>query len=333
MVNSRTSMFGILALSLLLAATLFWLRRVSVRNQDHYLTLKSSVGRPASCSTTGQVTVRVLSQNLWAANFWAAEKLGSKGPNPRARFDGFVRSVTQGKYDVLLLQELFVLRTAYFFATVDDVAYLTKLLEKAGFLYHTDLLYNLPSTFGQSSGVAIFSKYPITEWKGHTFNHYSVKESITSKGFVRAQISIGRSHVNFFSTHMDSSGWEPGVKLEQIKEVGEALKKVTSGASQTAIVAGDFNIDSLSPEAKEHYDHLLSTMKQAGVQPIFNSSTPTYHTGTALDHAFIGGGNISPQDVTSKAVVKLQSTIANLPVSDHYGIFFEVKLREDQVKC
>ena len=193
----------------------WWLRKAFINNQRSFRKLKPVLGRVSGQKNYDlELQIRILSQNMWCTNSWGAVKKGSKGPQVQRRFTEFVRAVVEGGYDVLLLQELFAYRIAYFFLTIDDVVYLTEQLEAAGFIYHSDVVYNLPVLLGQSSGVAIFSKYPIVNWEGHTFRKHSLKDSLNAKGFVQATIAVGDQHLSFFSAHLDSSKTSDAKKFQ-----------------------------------------------------------------------------------------------------------------------
>ena len=175
--------------------------------------------------------LRVLCQNMWCTNSLFAERKGSKGPRPTDRFDAVVAEASQ--YDILILQELFVMRLG-FHLIGQDVAHLERQLVNRGFVYHTDIVYNLPLLLGQSAGVAVFSRWPIVDCQHVTFNQRSFKDSLNEKGFVRAAVQVPSGEiVQVFSTHMDSFrvkkaapmsaarkdpvGYRENVRLDQVK--------------------------------------------------------------------------------------------------------------------
>lgn len=214
-----------------------WLGKLYLRNRKCFEKLKGRLGKPSGGKTPD--SLRVLSQNMWCTNSWGAVRKGSKGPEVRRRFDALARAAVEGRYDVLLMQELFIYRIAYFFVTIDDVVYLTEQLEAAGYVYHSDLAYNLPVLMGQNSGTAIFSKHPIIDWKGHTFSAYSLKDSLNAKGFVQTSVNVGEQYLHFFSTHLDSSKAGDVKKSQVGTERDENRWKSQSQALQTAKIWSD----------------------------------------------------------------------------------------------
>ncbi|XP_065195404.1 uncharacterized protein LOC135826727 [Sycon ciliatum] len=301
-----------------------WLRSLHKHNQECLWKLRARLGQPG-ISGPPRDHLRVLSQNMWCTNSWGAVQKGSKGPEVRKRFDALVNAALEGDYDVLLLQELFIYRMAYFFMTVEEVVYLTERLEAAGYVYHSNLAYNVPVVLGQSSGLAIFSKHPFVEWGGHTFTTHSLKDSLNAKGFVHATVSIGRELFFFYSTHLDSSGRKPDVKKKQVDQVAKHVSRVLP--SHTAIVAGDFNICSHTPGMRSLYTHLVLAMGGMDLAPVFTDHPVTHRSGRTLDHIFIGGGQYSVRDITFKTPVRFESGLPGIPVSDHNGLAVTLKLQ------
>merc|ERR1711933_279015 len=84
---------------------------------------------------------------------------------------------------------------------------------------------------GQNSGVAIFSRWPLLNER--SFDFESTGETLNSKGFVCAEITMARNRTaHLVSCHLDSRAFSH--KKQQISQISKHLM-----AQQEAVHAGD----------------------------------------------------------------------------------------------
>ena len=137
--------------------------------------------------------------------------------------------------DVIVLQEVFHKRAR------------KRLLQKLDgwYEYHTSV--GPKSFFGVSSGVMIFSKYPIIEEKFVSYSKSKGADGLAKKGVVLAKIRFGKQDVHIVGTHLQAgaSSAEKSVRKSQLTELANAVKLIED--SSIVIFAGDFNI---SPDEK-----------------------------------------------------------------------------------
>ena len=112
--------------------------------------------------------------------------------------------------------------------------------------------------------------------------------------------------------------------LSQVNQLVGSVAKVVP--KDGVIVAGDFNICSHSSHTRTLYSHLSSSMSGIGMKSIFTDLPYTHRAGSTLDHAFIGGRNLSLSNVSSQHSVHLTTEVKDLPVSDHDGLSFTINL-------
>ena len=213
---------------------------------------------PQPTASTKSGRLKILTQNVWAHYF--ATPLGlikppegvaapaMLGMRYSARLSILAARIAEGKYDVVCVQELFLLRVGPFVYT-SNFRLFAEHMAKAGYIYHTDPTESLPSHFGQNSGVCIFSKTPLTRMEAEVY-HASDEKALNSKGFVCASViveSLSRSpvEVRVLSVHTDSRHWPSKIlQLEQIKTKIASVKTSSQRAKRSVefVIAGDFNV-------------------------------------------------------------------------------------------
>lgn len=213
------------AASLVLAACCLyqWHRSRRLRRS-----LSEQLGMPGERAERKEL--RVLSQNMWNVQWPGTLLKGNSGRYPMERFDALVAAAVEGDYDVLALQELFVLRVGPF-VFGEEVLYLQRRLVEVGYVYHTDIAYNLPGVFGQSAGVAVFSRLPIPNdgVRYFSFADSSWKEMPNHKGFVHVQLAVfppgadaaslaDQRPAHILTAHLDSSA-DSNIRISQVKTI------------------------------------------------------------------------------------------------------------------
>ena len=267
----------------------------------------------------GSRTLKVLTQNIWC------HYIAPVGSNVDTRLKAFIQAARS--YDIVLMQELFVLKMGFY-----DRTHLANLaveeFKLVGFKYHTSFYKTAPMCFGQSSGVVIFSRLPIT--RAHHVVFSDVGEHFTNKGFVWAEILHNKRTVNVCSLHMDA--FEPTLRHKNLYQIDDYFRKPveskgTNAVSPCQIIGGDFNIRAVlkkkyknEAEMKQEYPRLVKFLKP--LVDVFPADTPTMpKSGHRLDYIFIDPS----YKVKGKKVEKFK-TSSGQPVSNHYALGVQLQL-------
>lgn len=165
--------------------------------------------------------------------------------------------------DVIVLQEVFHKRAR------------KRLLQKLDgwYEYHTSI--GPTSFFGVSSGVVIFSKYPIIEERFVSYSKSKGADGLAKKGAVLAKIRFGKQDVHIVGTHLQAgaSAAAKSVQKSQLTELANAVNLI--GDSSIVIFAGDFNI---TPDEK-----LFAYLSNSLEVKLPDLSPPFYATANFAD--------------------------------------------------
>ena len=153
-------------------------RRLSHLSPRRKASLCDSAAGSTAC---GRKHIRVMSQNVWNSFF-------AGGPGRGARLVAFKEQLERLSVDILIVQEMFVLGFGPF-ADSSETDEAHRLLLQLGFVHQTSPKASLP-WIGQSSGLVVYSKYPITQEHHGTFAH---RRSVTAKGWLEVVVDVGRS--------------------------------------------------------------------------------------------------------------------------------------------
>lgn len=200
------------------------------------------------------------------------------------------------------------------------------------------------STTPEDGGVTILSKWPILRKEQYVYKDACGADWYSNKGFVYTVLSVNGQRVHVVGTHAQST--DPGcaageaaqMRARQFKAMDAFLDAKNIPASEQVIVAGDFNVDSRTPE----YATMLA---DAGLADSDARTGHPYSFDTAentiaadrypddpredLDHVLHRAGHARPAGWTN-LVIKEQSapwtvsswgtsyTYTNL--SDHYPV-------------
>lgn len=171
----------------------------------------------------------VVTQNVWAHYFatpidqlrvlaglkkrFGATSNVMSGLSVDARLSAIASSVRTVRADVVLVQELFLLRVSPLVTISHNFNAFTSKMRKLGLRYHTDPTLTLPRYFGQNSGLVIYSRYPILEEASELFSPHTA-ERLSNKGVIGAIIGIpccGRGEIcDQTSTIIDNNGTSSG---------------------------------------------------------------------------------------------------------------------------
>ena len=133
----------------------------------------------ASVPTCQKRPLRVLSQNVWNSFF-------AGGPERKARLMAFREELERLQVDVVIVQEMFVFGLGPL-CLQGDAEDAGQLLLQLGFVHQTSPTATRP-LLGQSSGLVVYSKYPIKKEKHEVF---ASRRSVTAKGWLEVVIVIG----------------------------------------------------------------------------------------------------------------------------------------------
>ena len=132
-----------------------------------------------STPTCQKRPLRVMSQNVWNSFF-------AGGPERKARLMAFREELQRLCVDVVIVQEMFVFGFGPF-CLQGDAEDAGQLLLQLGFVHQTSPTATRPF-LGQSSGLVVYSKYPIKKEKHETF---ASRRSVTAKGWLEVVIDLG----------------------------------------------------------------------------------------------------------------------------------------------
>lgn len=253
-----------------------------------------------SCSTTrekqpaaGNEKVTVMSYNI---------HIGVPPTKPGTTdLDAIVRTIKSQNPDIVALQEVDVNTTRT--GRVNEAAIIAEKL-KMNFFFAKAIDYG-----GGDYGVAILSKYPISETKVHRLTTIEGTKG-EPRVMATAKITLrnGRT-IRFASTHLDAQG-NPVNREKQVSEI------LTIGSSEQLpfIIAGDLNAQPGSSVINKLDEQFTRTCLEC--PPTF----PVVKPRTAID--FIAFSNTSKVKVLSHAVVQEHYASDHLPIVASLQIAF-----------
>jgi len=249
----------------------------------------------------------ILTYNLWLHYL-------PNSPNKDHRIKHFLKNISKYNYDVLALQEVFVMNIFGYTLGIDIREQLIKESKNYGYEYH--LMGDTPPTiFGQTSGLLILSKYPIL--KGAERRWYKVSDFGTAKGFLHAIIQIGGEEVHVFNVHLDAH--YPETRSMQLYEL---CTKFLPHLSNKIVIAGDFNVS--TQDIKEYAD-MIRIISSYGLRDAYDSiegcSISTHNKKGCIDHILISS-NI---ELHFKDLVDFRDSEGER-ISDHSGVSANLRL-------
>ncbi|MEU5896933.1 sphingomyelin phosphodiesterase [Streptomyces venezuelae] len=118
----------------------------------------------------------------------------------------------------------------------------------------------------EDGGVTVLSKWPIVRKEQYVYKDACGSDAYSNKGFVYAVLDVNGTKAHVVGTHAQStdpgcgSGEAAATRAKQFKEMDAFLDAKNIPAGEQVIVAGDFNVDSRSPE-------YASMLADAGLTP------------------------------------------------------------------
>jgi endonuclease/exonuclease/phosphatase family metal-dependent hydrolase len=276
----------------------------------------NAVARPVPLPAS----LRLLSHNVWChypATLLSPKDGVQSGWDFLGRLRALADHVEGGGYDVVLLQELFIMK-AWLVGTTRNFEYFLDRMRKAGLVHCTDPTASLHGDrlWGQNSGVVIFSRHRVHSCRNVDFAFTS--EGNNTKGFVAVTVESSSGMLRFVCAHLDSRSLTSQQRqVQQLVEQVDAWDRTDPCVATT--VCADFNICRHGFDDGAQYRFLAAQMSRTGLSDLYApSEEPGTSDGgrTTVDHVFINRGTCTP---LHREVVVVAND-AGLTASDHYGI-------------
>ncbi|MGH3096454.1 MAG: endonuclease/exonuclease/phosphatase family protein [Streptosporangiales bacterium] len=160
----------------------------------------------------------------------------------------------------------------------DEAAELGDMLGMRSYFAH---IYDFPSaTRGEPDskyGLAILSRYPITDAENHSITRLSTQspdaKPAPAPGFPEVVVNVRGARVHFYATHLDYRP-DPSVRAAQVKDTLAIMAE--DGDSAQQVLVGDFNAPPDAPELAPLWNRLTDAWDVAGSGPglTYPSRTP-----------------------------------------------------------
>lgn len=199
--------------------------------------------------------IRIFSVNVWCHIFAAIRSLLPLFARPSApglmpmvplapRLSAIADVLGDGAGDIVIVQELFILRVGPFVLSSLYLLFASR-MAALGLVHRSNPRDSLPRFFGQNSGLAIFSRWPLDDARSVGFAH--TRERLNRKGVVHAVVRLpgNAPSLAVAATHLDKR--RSAAKAAQIAQVGALARSallVLSAAQRprALVLCGDFNI-------------------------------------------------------------------------------------------
>ncbi len=230
-----------------------------------------------------------------------------------------IDEIIQRDIDVIFLQEVAqYLDSPLINGNIKESNYayqLQQLLLSKGKQYH---LYYSPikEAFDKyDEGVAVLSKYPLYNVKDNYISKCTEYKFWRTRKMLKGDFQRHGNTVSFVSTHL---GWTDHYETfeDQVERLITHLDN-----KNTIIVAGDFNV---APTTKE-YGYLLSK----GLKDLYGANPKYVLDPTHISNMDVHSGSTRIDYIFSNThfdVVKREILFKEKRVSDHYGVYLEIKL-------
>ncbi|WP_406390700.1 sphingomyelin phosphodiesterase [Streptomyces sp. NBC_00887] len=200
------------------------------------------------------------------------------------------------------------------------------------------------ATTPEDGGVTVLSKWPILRKEQHVYKDACGSDWWSNKGFAYAELNVNGARVHVVGTHAQST--DPGcgageaarMRSLQFRQIDAFLDAKDIPASEQVLVAGDFNVDSHSPEYASMLDDggLVDSDARTGHPYSFDTQDNSIAAERYpddpredLDHVLHRAGHAKPSGWTNHVVKENSApwtvsswgtayTYTNL--SDHYPV-------------
>lgn len=163
-------------------------------------------------------------------------------------------------------------------------------------------------------GLAILSRYKLDNIEGFHISKQKDYNSWKTRKILSTTYTKNQTKFQFITAHL---GWSDEVETYE-NQFNELLNKLKH--DHIAIIAGDFNV---SPKSKE-YSHIL----QSGLQDLYGLNPKHLFDPTHVADMDIHSGETRIDYVFSThrlEVLERQILYKTNPVSDHYGVYVNLK--------
>ncbi|MFC4077662.1 sphingomyelin phosphodiesterase [Salinithrix halophila] len=132
------------------------------------------------------------------------------------------------------------------------------------------------TTTPEDGGVAVVSKYPITEKIQHVYKNGCGADWFSNKGFVYVKVKRGNQFFHVIGTHMQSQdkgcfrGKAESVRRSQLQEIRDFIRDKQIPTDEPLFIGGDFNVIKDTDE----YRDMLNTLRVD--EPRFTGHSSTW---------------------------------------------------------
>ncbi len=167
-------------------------------------------------------------------------------------------------------------------------------------------------------GIAIISKYPITE-----AGFLDLTPGVFNRKIIGCCINSPLGKINFFTTHLSFRDDHENVRIAQVKEIKHfVFEKESEWKNNRSIITGDFNSTPKSIPIKEMYN--LDATKFIEPQCLAKNFTfPSNSPYKKIDYIFINGKS-NLKCVEGSVVISKPDQQNRFP-SDHFGLMAILK--------
>lgn len=185
-----------------------------------------------------------------------------------------------------------------------------------------------------SSGVAIFSKYPIGDISEKTYSDCAGPDCLSAKGVYYAEVRLPTGGLSLYSTHCQSGGGskKEQIRIAQFREIKALRERWDPTEGRIEIFAGDLNASFGGPA----YDSLISLLGLDALtvnenipwtyHPKLKHLQPTNNAASMYDYLLIeeeeSGRHISSW--MDRPTMRLKNK--SIRLSDHYPLTARIRL-------
>src|SRR5699024_6518853 len=163
-------------------------------------------------------------------------------------------------------------------------------------------------------GMAILSKYPITEAVNYEITRLSTQdenpEPRPMPGFPGAKIDVDGKVFSFYVTHLDYRG-DPMVREMQVDDTLNIFSEV----AEPKILVGDFNALPGAPEIAPMFEYLNDSWELTGVGDGY--TFPVNNPSKRIDYILVNDG-----------IEVVKTRVIDTEASDHFPVVTDIKLKE-----
>ena len=183
-----------------------------------------------------------------------------------------------------------------------------------------------------SSGLWVFSRYPIVRREAIVYQHRFGVDALSRKGALLVELNVDGQPLQVVGTHLQNCG-SPTLKRKQCMELFDRLVRPAMRDGVPQVICGDFNIDRYRQTSD--YDFMLGTLdaRDSNTDPaaysydrVNNDMRTEKGDGKDLiDYILIreNGGTVA----ATPALVRFQKRWrpAHSDLSDHYSVSAEIR--------